>query len=245
MPRFEPITRPEHLPPEGALETVVLEFKGRLQTVDRSETVDQWKVAKYVAAFANAVGGVLLVGADEDKKASTLARYRPLTEAESKVARDASSEAVENLCSPRPFVEMYNVARDGGVVVAMNVWPLPGQAVGVRTRGTDAFTFPVRTGADTTYLKPEQLSMLMIPELRRVLTLLWAIPENATVAYNTHGGRQEETRYSFVGVDEANNVIKLKAQQGSVFVLPLDFVRSVWRDESGLWHVTVVTAVAS
>ena len=241
------------LPLEGTVEDSVLEFKGRLSstTIDGKTKINLWEVAKDIVAFANALGGVILVGADEDRKRGVLGQYRPLNDVEAKATRDACGDAVDAYCSPKPVFDAFNVPHAQGVIVAVNVWPFPGQAVGVRTKPKDlgvedqteatAFAFPVRSGADTIYLTPEQLPMLMLPELRRVVALLEAIPKESTVAYNTRGSRTEETRYKFIGIDEARNVVTLVSEPaGARFAMPLDFVRSVWKDEAGLWHVTVL-----
>jgi hypothetical protein len=215
----------------------VLEFKGRLSTTGKDGPVDLREVAKDVAAFANALGGVILVGADEDKKRGLLGQYRRLTAEEAKATRDACGEAVETLCSPKPMFEMVNVPSDAGVVVVVvNVWPFPGQAVGVRTE-PNGFSFPVRTGADTIFLLPEQLPMLMLPELRRVVTLLRAIPEGATIAYNHTAGQEVHSRPRFVRVDERDNVVRLISEGGTSIVIALDFIKAVWKAED-MWHVT-------
>jgi predicted HTH transcriptional regulator len=106
----------------------VLEFKTFPRPGRRVPTIDSWEAAKDIAAFANALGGVILIGADEDKKRGMLGRYSPLTDPEAKTARDAWGEAVETRCSPKPMVNLVNVPCGQGCVVAVNVWPFPGQA---------------------------------------------------------------------------------------------------------------------
>ena len=237
MAGFEPITKPEQLPEPGtALETLARDFKRLLP----SKTPDPEELAKDVAAFANRVGGVLLLGAAEDKKRGTLGRYQPISDVDAKGVRDACSKAVAALCSPKPIFESERIRKDGGFVVAINIWPFPGQAIGVRrAREADAYVFPMRTGIDCVYLKPEQLPMLMIPELRRIVALLYAIPPGEDVmVLQPNGPRQ---KFRFLRVDEVKNVVVLEHPQGSTtqrpFNIALDSVASVWCDESGIWQI--------
>jgi hypothetical protein len=62
MAGFEPITKPEQLPPEGTtIETLGRDFKKLAPSLNPPE------MAKDVAAFANRIGGVIIVGAIEDQ----------------------------------------------------------------------------------------------------------------------------------------------------------------------------------
>ena len=70
---FTPISVTTDLPPiSSSRESDVIDFKGRYSGRDRTE------MAKDVAAFANAFGGVILVGAYEDTKTGTLTFYKPM-----------------------------------------------------------------------------------------------------------------------------------------------------------------------
>jgi hypothetical protein len=58
-------------------------------------------------------------------------------------------------------------------MLALNVWPFPGQPSAVRVSaaggdgyGGDAYLYPMRVADGTAYLRPEQLAMFMSPEVR-------------------------------------------------------------------------------
>jgi hypothetical protein len=237
VPGFEPITKPEQLPAEGTtVETLSRDFK---KLVAKGPT-DRAELAKDVAAFANRIGGTILIGAAEDRKRGVLGRYQTMGAVEAAEVRKACSEAVRDFCSPQPLFEPDRIPKDGGFVIALNVRPFPGQAVGVRRAGdSDAYAFPMRTGMDCVFLRPEQLPMLMIPELRRVVALLYTIPTSGQVTLHQTGGPRQTFR--LLAVDEVKNVVVLQYPPGagiqSPFNVALDSLASVWCDESGVWQL--------
>lgn len=181
--RFIPIETQEHLPKEGTVyETRMFDMKLR------QNSGNDFEKAKDVAAFASAYGGVILVGACEDRPTGQLHSYRPLTADEAKQTSDGYVNAVHARCKPTPLVDPRIIPFGTGYVVAINIWPFPGQAVGVKIQSNkgdgkeiDAWTFPIRSGNETQWLNPEQTAMFMSPEIRRIATLLNRIPLNAGV----------------------------------------------------------------
>jgi hypothetical protein len=237
MAGFETIAREDQLPPVGtAMETIARDFK---RLWEGGLPADRAAVATDVAAFANRIGGAIIVGAFEDKSRRVLGAYKPFDAVTAKGVLDACDLAVRDLCSPKPIFELARVEKDGGFVVVINVWPFPGQAVGVLTgkESEGAYKFPFRTGTQCTYLKPEQLPMLMIPQLRRVVAQLYAIPKDATVVIRSRAGNSV---LKLVEVDEIRNVVRLSGQhqgRNGIFHFGLDAINSVWCNEQGAWQV--------
>lgn len=80
------------------------------------------------------------------------------------------------------------VQKDSGYVVAVTVWPFPGQIVGVRVTnkaedgsGEDSWRFPIRKGTQTVFLRPEHTAMLMEPRLRATSISLSRIKINGSM----------------------------------------------------------------
>src|SRR5947209_3105685 len=110
MPVFIPYTDSTSLPAIGAgFEQAVLDFKLE------AETTDAFQRAKDVAAFANHLGGTLLVGAKEAN--GVVAAYVPLTFAVATQVQDGFSQAVSQRCSPRPLIDFARVPSGAGVVL--------------------------------------------------------------------------------------------------------------------------------
>lgn len=236
MGLFQPITNTSHLPQVGSnAENLALDIK---QTV---ETRDYFELAKDVAAFANASGGVILVGSAEDRTRGSIGRYMPMEQDEAKQVRDAFTQATRDRCSPKPLLNPVIIECEDKYVVAINVWPFPGQAVGVQLqREPLAFAFPFRTGVETIWLNAEQLPMLMVPELRRISILLDAIPTGASIGIYTPRGYI--TEYSLVELRALENVIVLKAgreEKRAKIHLPIDVIRSVWKEPSEEWRMVI------
>jgi len=224
-----------------------LELKGKLNK-------SAFHLAKWVASFANSSGGTVLVGAAEDTTKGVVGKYLPLTKREAHMTVESFDTAIKDRCSPRPFYTRERIPIDGGMVVAINVWPFPAQVVGVRVDAAEAegykgsaYVFPVRAGAHTPHLLPEQLAMLMIPELRRVVILLSALKEGQEVT--VHQVEAAHTPQSspplnvrFGRSDALSNILELTqetARQGHHTIrIPLDRVVTVYEDFLS-WKIVV------
>ena len=250
MALFKHIQAPSDLPPEGtSYEREHIDFKRR---IGGSGTYEQ---AKDVAAFANRTGGVLLIGVEDEK--DRLARYVPLTAEEAKICRSRYIEAVKDRCFPSPKCEVEIIEYAPGFVVAVNVWPVPGQPVGVKVPvakatgdkiADSAFVFPVRVLTGTDYLEPQELAKVMLPELRRVAIALEQIPtkerETLRISWRAASGEgHSETGGSFRDVDintgRAHFAIVFGSRSPAV-ELPLEAVASVQPiGGHGLWRISL------
>lgn len=246
--RMDSITQEHQLPPIGAPETVSLEFKKSYASA-RTPSFDGFELGKDVAALANAMGGTILVGAQE--VASALHMYLPRDDGETKRTIRAIEEATRDRCSPSPVVSMERIPYGSGYVIAVNVSPFPSQAVGVWVRGDKgdgygdpAWTFPVRVGTQTKFFRPEQLAMLMLPELRRIAIALSDITQGVDVILHPGSRTTYNSPYSvtFLSSDPLANVLTIKrgTPNGTVaqVAIPMDGVRSVWKDGNH-WHIAL------
>lgn len=236
MAAFIPYDERTSLPVIGAVETDALDFKGKLNRTPDGK-IHFAELAKDMAAFANAHGGVILVGAYEDRGRGILGKFQGFEAEEAKQVRDAYSRAAKDYCSPSPVNDSKLIEHPTGKIVAVNVWPFPGQAVGVRGE-SDSWTFPWRSGIDTAFLRPEHLPMLMLAELRRKVALLRSIRPDEKVTIDD-GTRYE--RY-LVEVNENENYTKLAAQppgaSNSYDHIALERIERVWKSTDG-WEVHV------
>jgi len=98
---FKPIFQVSDLPVELiAHETLQLDFKVTVEDADRLE------MALDVAAFANTLGGTILIGAAEKPGHQRLGRYLPLEERTAADLGRAYDEAIRDRCSPKPLAEI-------------------------------------------------------------------------------------------------------------------------------------------
>tara|TARA_R110002096_G_scaffold350395_4_gene543626 strand:- start:3577 stop:4368 length:792 start_codon:yes stop_codon:yes gene_type:complete len=241
MAIFKPIASETDLPaPHTSREQLALDFKET-----QSRPFDYFEMAKDVAAFANAGGGVVLVGAQEDQGRSRLGRYTQLPERDAKHIKEAFEDATKRRCYPKPLIDPVILPRDGGFVVAVNVWPFPGHFVGVEILGdaTDgygdpAYVFPVRVGTHCQYLAPDQIAMLMLPKHRHVSILLDRIPPDAKVTIT--GSNLLDTEVVMSEVHSLENVLVVEGPEKPWKLnVPIDAVRSVWNDTTVGWRVII------
>lgn len=254
MAIFVPYKPPLPLPQVGdGFEHATLDLKVRL---DLTKT---FHLAKDVAAFANHLGGTLIIGAKE--KAARVDEYRGMSESDLKAAQDAISLSVAQRCSPRPVIDFGRYLMTTGHVLTVLVYPSVGQPIGVRAMsdatqggyGGEAFAFPVRSGSDSVFLLPEQLPMYMMPEVRKIAIALSAIKEGEQIVVHPHSGRNPGAAYEppfrvqFVGSDVLSNSLTFRHARASKAAndvsLPLEAIRSVWKSLNE-WHIALKGGLA-
>ena len=231
------------VPPDKAPETYALDFKAQHKK-------DPAEHAKDMAAFANAYGGVLLVGVSE--KADNYERcLLPVGDAK-QVAKDYE-DAARDLLAPRPLIDPSVVlfpSDETRAIVAINVDAFAGQLVGARLPNTEGWRFPMRTTSrHTTYVDPEKAMIYADPRTRKAAILLSQVPAGeplrvqARELIGTDRGRavrifegelqsyeRESNTVSFIVrvPDKVNNSVTIRA--------PLEDVEAVWRGEK-VWAV--------
>jgi hypothetical protein len=250
--RYQPVrTLAELKAVEHSTEGRALDFKA---AVDPGEW---WELAKDIAAFANYVGGTILVGAAEQSNGT--ATFHGIDRQKVGALVGAYDQAARDKCKPRPLAttEVIALEETDKVVLAVNVDPFPLGPVGAmffardkkgQPKTSDAWRFPMRVGKHNVPLQPDQIAMFMEPKIRRTVTLLEDIPLGADVrlvwnAYTDHQLRTKmgETTLAMVSVDFERNVLALGAKGtlvASVHV-PLDDVDAVWKEVHGLSCVRV------
>lgn len=232
-------------------ETWELDFK---QAVKIKEW---WELAKDVSAFANHVGGVLLVGVKEGNPG-----LPGLPESEARRVARAYEEVAKDHCRPQPHVTtdvLPHPAKASEFVAVANVEPFPDQIVGCHAPKRDdqgklvrpdAWRFYVRIGKHNQPITPEQLPMYMNPRTRRTAILLDSIPHGKrelTIFWRRPGNQFDEKpvlqSFNLEKIDLAGNVLVLETfRQGQTSYqirVPLDDVDSVWEFREGSWGVRV------
>lgn len=213
--------------------------------------------AKDIAAFANTLGGVILVGVPE-KADSYSRRLIPLANARA-IAKDYEDTARDFL-APRPLVDPVVIpfpSDPNKALVAVNVDPFPGQLVGARVARHSAWVFPIRTAArHCTYLDPEQAMIHSIPAARKAAILLGNIPPDShnklwvqvmerVELPDAWTNREELLPATFHELDVYANTLRLTVHSGTddiVILAPLEDVAAVWTF-SGNWNIRLNGAI--
>jgi len=247
---FVPVHSLEQIPEGLAFERVVLEMKGGPKayqvTREGTATWDTFEMAKDVASFANTIGGAIVLGAVQRKGELVLARHCPVDEKELADFMAVLRSALDKRCSPPPFIDPVRLPLGHGALLALNVWPFPGQpvAVSISARAEDgfggnAYVFPVRVADGTEYLRPEHLPMFMSPEVRRRAIVLRQIKPDTEIwmhpIHRPHEHMPAPFRATLRVLDEQNNRVDFHLPQptGSLS-LPIDQLRSVWLAADGV-----------
>jgi len=237
------ILGPSEVPDLGASETLSLDFKGRA-AVDLDD--DRRELAKDVSALANATGGAILVGAYE--QGGRLGIIKPMSHSEALRLKDGYERAVRDLCAPAPIVNAVPLEWPPGYLLAVNVFAFPAGPVGVLCDpSARAYSFPLRVGTHTQWLRPEQLSMLMVPHVRRIAVMIDAIPEVErkivilTGPVGTDPRDSWNSEFSIDDLDIASNRLSmtyLESRDAKKLILPLDDIRTVWKS-GDRWRLAV------
>ncbi len=239
MPAFKPILSELDLPRVGeGHERSVLDLKASL---DLAKTAN---MAIDVAAFANHLGGTLIVGARE--KDGRVDAYVPVPESEANKRKEAISQAVAQRCRPAPRLDAVILPHGNEFVLAVNVWPQLNPVVGVRVDsqkdsggyGGKAWVFPVRTGTNAHYISPENLAMYMLPQVRRTAVLLSRITPGQRIRCIWIETGSTEVR-TFNGFDEEANVVKLAlvGETPREHWVALDGIVRVFQDVDHEWQL--------
>ena len=244
MDLYEPMTETSELPKVRDPESAVLDFKARFGDDDN----ELERIAKSVAAFANAFGGTLIVGAAADRD-ERLIRYVGLPDAKEQQQR---IQCITNeRLSPRWSVHPFERASpEGKTVLVVNVPPSP---TPIAYRRDDAWRIPVRTGRETAFLSFEEAQAMMSDERRAQILLAqlepgWVVVD--TVSFSWHfahprsgstsqaGGRPEiifrpgftDDVWHFREVQGSSVVLRLFDPEERIVHLPVASVQAVWRD---------------
>jgi hypothetical protein len=250
------ITLPDQLPMPGSkVERASLDFKA-------APTWDSFENAKDVAAFANAAGGTILIGAAA--RGELLASYRPFNSEDGLKTQRVVEQAVRDRCRPAPIFEVVHIPREAGVVIAVNIWPFPGQPVGVEIKSRDSstrdrertseglFLFPIRVGSHTKAITPDQLPMFMDPRLRRITICLQAAVNTDIFLYSKYTSHGNDSIWFEVWrlkeVDLLGNAITV-AREGSDggeirVAVPLDGIDAAYRS-GDKWQVLLRGKISS
>ncbi len=240
MTTFTPVTKAEQVPGLGqGAEHALWDLKERLSPVD-------FEHAKDVAAFANHLGGTILIGVVE--RDSRIEAFRPLLSQDADAYEQTIAHSLENRCRPVPLINFERIHHPEGLLLAVNVWPSVAAVIGVSVRaggngyGGTAWVFPVRLGNDTTYISSESLPMHMLPQLRRTLILLASIKNDEEVLYCPKGGNNSHCK--ILEVNELTNSIAIqRSPDESPFTIALDRIVTVFRASVGppYWRIVMHT----
>ena len=240
---FRPLVDQTTLPQQGtAIERAMMDWKVK-------PAPHAFEKAKDIAAFANHLGGTLLIGAEEDNPTGQLKCYVGLTLTEANDVRDSYSKSVAQRCRPLPTYDFVLLEAPNDAtkrVVAINVWSSL-NLIGVKVQankategwGGDVFAYPVRSGTDAIFLQPTELAMYMTPEVRRNAVLLARITAGSPIKV-TVLGEGHSFAVNFDSVEEESNLVKLTPKTGPGTIhLPLDRISTVYQNEAGEWQLAI------
>jgi len=221
--------------------------------------------AKDVAAFANASGGCLLIGAEE--RGFELIQYNEVAREKAEEIATSYFTAIQKHCSPVPVIDTQVLEHGNGFVIAVNVSPYPAPPIGVRpSDGKDLWSFPMRVADKTRHLVPEQLATLMdavfrrkvlqlerIPQLgetgmRDVIVHFVDVPEQRSVAVEqlwlNRGGRvYSPQRLRVTSIDPIGGTFSGVGTDDRAVVIPLDAITSTWKDAAENAHQVAISGV--
>lgn len=238
------IEREDQLPPAGPVdhrsrEKLDIDFK---RFADKAKISEH---AKDLAAFANSVGGTLLVGADNESN-PTLLNYPGIRGQTAAEVRSIYEQA-GMLCSPTLIVDTIPISAGGVQLVAVNVDPFIDQLVGAPAPN-DGWRFPVRRASQTDFVTPENIPMYIHRQARRSYLLLTSIPvterRDVTIYFprvaNGMTGALDTSHQllTLESVPQDRNHIVLRDGTRQVRV-PLADIVDVWAPADGSWAIKV------
>jgi hypothetical protein len=248
MPLFKPIRDFDDLPPVGGStrtqEAQSIDHKSSYSPDNRGE------MAKDMAAFANALGGVILVGTSKDDEPLA---YPGISRDFANRLSDGFADAHARHLSPKPpTIErlILQIPHNNNVMFVVNVQPFADQIVAAKI-DRDSWRFPVRVGTDTNYLEPAMLP-LYATAIRRNAILLGGINPNTDkvqicfrnpTSTSTRDPIYYDAALRDVLITRNVVVITLTEDVSRTHRIPLDDVDGVWdsgTDSNPVWIVRVL-----
>jgi hypothetical protein len=242
------------LPPIGTRETDAIDFK------ETTSPTDPVELAKDVAALANTLGGVLIIGAKETDS-SVLKGYPGIPMKHAISLEKAYEEAVKDRCVPVPRITFrkLDIENCSNVVLVVHVWPSAVAPIGVSIKkskegkqpqandpalprlSNESWCFPWRANSLTKYLRPDQFGALQDMNTRQTAALLAGISTEDSIrirsprSVHKPGIARPLLHAKFVGVSLAGNVAEFRAGTNANDALlplriPLPWIETIWRD---------------
>lgn len=258
---YRPIRVLRDLPPEGRLDAESTERHDRdfKAHAPRNAQVEH---AKDIAAFANTLGGVIIVGATCE---NSVVEYPGLGGQTVDEVKTLYEQAAQQACAPRPAIDPVAVQIDAQrTVVAINVEPFIGQPIAVKVSTpsgivADAWRFPFRVASQTQFINPETLAMYMDPRVRRAIVQLAALPDKAILAVHytdIHGPDNVSSVMRYLpqrrvarleAVDRDLNRVRIAIDYQHSVSIPLRDILDVWPAypafEQMYWNVALAGTI--
>ena len=206
--------------------------------------------SKDIAAFANALGGVLVIGANEDKKNDRIVYVGIEKKGQTYLQVKQIFEDAGRECSPSISVEAVELRLEEKSLVAVNVDPYAGQLVGApaelecpdcadKLQKGENWRFPIRVSSTTKFISPSEFPMYMEPKVRSSVLLLNKIPKKCRdlvrlVGYST------ELEAELKHIDPERNIARFRSEQYKAdFNIPLTRITDVWPFDDKKWQIDI------
>lgn len=236
---WKPIRTVDDLPKPGIVESDVLDLKRRYDRNAKGQT----GALRDLASFANANGGTVIVGADEDPNTAALTRYVGIPDAEAE-GRRVKQLALARL-DPQPDVETVPIAipslNDGRHVLAINVAPFPGVVAVRHDMKWEFYVRRERLNHPATFGEAEK----MLTQDRRGRLLLEQIPEtswNRRITVDAELRKLPRGGWSIKKLGPLH--VDLTAPGGVPVELPYAFIAAVWPTGGLTFTVSVDAAIS-
>jgi len=176
--------------------------------------------ARDIAQFANASGGVLVIGADESAHVHSGWQAVPNPDDFIRWMHDV----VNGQLTPGPVVEPTALQTPSGeTAVIVNI---PPSLVLVARRQGEGFEFPIRAGDSRRYMTLMEVEDRMQNKERAMKLRIGAIPSDAPVGLDAFVRQIGHNDWRVAGVDD--DVIRL-VKNGAELVVPLAYVDAVYQ----------------
>lgn len=232
---WTPIRGPGDLPAEGKPESETLDLKRCYERNAKGQT----SALRDIASFANAFGGTILVGAEEEPDTAVLKEYVGIPDA------DAEGRRIKQLAlarlDPQPDVETVPIRTSDGLnVLAINVAPFPG-VVGVRHEiKWEFYVRRERLNHAVTFGEAEK----MLTQDRRGRLLIESIPKESwsqRITVDAYLRRIPRGKWSLKRLD-AHNVV-LACPGNYDIEIPYSFIKAVWPSGGDRFTISVDAAI--
>jgi len=193
-------------------------------------------IAIDLAAFANTLGGTLLIGVSEKNIDGRKVANNLFNIDEFERIKKSVYTSVLDLISPHIDVQVVPIKVDDVLIVAINVDPSVNLVSVSQEKKGPYYCFPYRTDFGNKYMAFEEVEKRMMDNKTRAmyLKLKKYIPERSKIRiYPTPLGNAQ-TEWTYEWIDKAENEFKLICNETMSIRLPISDVDEIWQGNISL-----------
>ena len=193
-------------------------------------------IAIDLAAFANTLGGTLLIGVSEKNIDGRKVANNLFNIDDFERIKKSVYTSILDLISPHIDVQVVPIKMDDVLIVAINVEPSVNLVSVSQEKNRSYYCFPYRTDFGNRFMAFDEVEKRMMDNKTRAmyLKLKKHLPSGGRVILYPFPINNYQTQWFFEWIEGHDDEIKLEANGFRSIVVPISFIGETWRGHEGV-----------